>query len=222
MGAVQKMQAAVLGRRMVEDSPSGFAGADPYQFLLANGVDWRGCQRLMALGVPGRFVATLGAQVAIGQARVCLSRDGARWDPVGPDARLLLACFDAGVMVDIAAVSTAHSDQVALRSGDGWCLGEHRIEDAERAAMAGRRVRLRVFDDALQWLRASGEGIVVLDWAAALPRLRGLGERVTLEASPEMALHLRAKMLRGGLPTVAGPLSDGDALSLAEKIGRAA
>lgn len=180
--------------------------------MLENGVTFAACQRLMAAGVPGRSVAVLGAVLAIGQARVTLSRDGRLFEIGGPDGRLLIACFDGGVLCDVAAVSLASPDCFALATGDGWALGEPALEQAERAALAGRSVRLRVFDDAKQWLAAAGEGIVVIDWAAALPRLRMLGERVTLECSPAMGFAIEQRLRCGGLPRVAKAAPDSAAL----------
>lgn len=220
MGAVEKLQRAVLSHRMVTDIPSDFAGVDLRAELLAHGIDHRACLRLIEAGVEGRFVAELSAGIAIGVARVCLSRDGSRWEPEGPDGRLLLACFDGGHLIDIAAVWTSHPDQVALRSGDGWCLGEDRLCDAERYSLAGRHVRLRVFSDPMEWLRGRGEGICVLDWGAALPRLRGLGERVTLECDAVLAMRVREMLQRGGLPQVATSAPDGAALRAAHRVAQ--
>ena len=194
---------------------------DLYGAMLDHGIDLRACRRLEALGIEGRFVAELSSRLAIGAGRVALSRDGRFWEPEGPDARLLLAVVEGGEIADIAAVSTSHPDQVALAAGLGGLLGEEAIERAERAALAQRPVRLRLFRDAMAWLRARGEGVVVLDWAHALPRLRALGERVTIEcADATLALELRGKLARGGLPLVSEPMSDDAALSLAERIGR--
>lgn len=190
--------------------------------LVSKPVDYRACQRLEALGVPGRFVAELNARCMIGAARVNLSRNGKRWDPEGPDARLLLAVTECGELADIAAVSTSSPDQVALRTGFAAMLGDEELERVERMVMAGRRVRLRLFADALEWLRASGEGVCILDWSLALPRLRGLGEAVTIETPHAIAAVLRSRLERGGLPLVSAPMADEALLPLAERIGRAA
>ena len=217
-GKIAAMQRAVLsGPKFAQDQDRPAVRVDDdtcRAFMLSHGMDYRGCRRLEALGVPGRFVAVLGARLAIGQARVALCGRGTLWEPEGPDARLLLACFDEGGLCDVAAGSTSSPDQVALRLGVGWCLGFDRIEDAERAVLAERRVRLRVFADPMEWLRAGpsssseaigqfkSPGIVVLDWAAALPRLRMLGERVTLECDAGAGEQLRARLKVGGLPRV--------------------
>jgi hypothetical protein len=188
--------------------------------LVERAVDYCACQRLEALGVPGGFVAELNARCLLGSGRVTVARG--RWEVPGPDARLLIGVTDFGHLCDIAAVSTASPDQVVLRNGAGAVLGDDALMHAQARVLAGRHVRLRLFADPLAWLIGRGEGVCVLDWGLALPRLRDLGEAVTIETTPELALVLRERMARGGLPRVSGPLSDDANLSLAERLGRAA
>lgn len=212
-GSVAQLQRAVMGHRMVADAARR-GEPDLRAFLLAHGVNLAGCRRLEAIGVPGKFVCALGARIAIGQALVHLSRDGSRWDEQGPTARLLLACHDEAGLIDIAAVSTSHPDEVALRTGAGWCLGFDHLEAVERAVLAERRAVLRLVSDPIEWLRAgavpSGSGAVgqtssavcVLDWKAALVRLRQLGESATIECDAGAGEQLRARLKHGGLPRV--------------------
>lgn len=216
-GRVAALQAAVLGAPQAMlpaplfDTRSDLAGE-----LVRRPLDFRACQRLETLGVPGRFVAELNARCLIGMARVQLSPCGGRWElPEGPHTassaavgdqiapRLLLAMTDGGELADIAAVSTAAPDRHALRSGEGWCLGEDVIRQAEADAWGReKRVTVRLVADPLEWLRAEGRAIWVCDWAAALPRLRGLGERVTLECDAGAGARIRALLEIGGLPKV--------------------
>jgi hypothetical protein len=175
---------------------------DPRELLLRRGATWATCQRLEALGVPGRFVCELGAHIAIGQARVQLSRRGDFFELPGPDARLLLGLFEGGELIDVAAVSTSHPGEVARLTGLGWCLGEERIEAAERAVLAGKCPRLRLVADPLEWLRCEGRAVCVIDWAIALPRLRLLGELVTIECDAGAGERIRSLLAHGGLPRV--------------------
>lgn len=204
MSTVNLLQREIL-RAPLPNLPAPLidAGSDLAAELIARPLDYRACQRLEALGVPGRFVAELNARCLIGAARVQLSRSGARWEPEGPDGRLMLGLTEAGELCDIAAVSTAHPDQVALRCGDGWCLGEDVIRAAEADAW-GREVRvtIKLVADPLDWLKSAGRAVCVLDWAAALPRLRGLGERVTLECDAAAGARIRSLLQFGGLPKV--------------------
>ncbi|MFN3351322.1 MAG: hypothetical protein ACK41X_20425 [Pseudorhodoplanes sp.] len=203
-GKLSALYVEVLGApQQALPGPLFDIASDLAREIVARPLDYRGCQRLEALGVDGRFVAELGAMCAIGAGRVQLSPDGARWEPHGPDARLLLAVAECGALADIIAVSTTHPDQVARRTGFGWCLGFERYEEALAAAvLAERRVSLRIFPDPLEWLRGRARGICVLDWGLALPQLRGLGERVTLECDAGAGARIRALLEIGGLPRV--------------------
>jgi len=169
-------------------------------FLVRHGLTWPACERLMALGVDGKAVMRWNAACAIGQARVQLY--DRFWEPVGPDARLLLACHDDGHLIDIAAVSTKYPEQVALRTGLAWCLGDDLVQAARSSALAERRATLRLVADPMEWLRSDGRAVCVLDWAQAVRELRALGERVTLECDAGTGEQLRARLKRGGLPKV--------------------
>jgi hypothetical protein len=203
-GRVSDLYAAVFGAP-VERLPGPLfdTASDLARELVERGIDYRACQRLEALGVEGKFVAELGAMCAIAAARVHLSSDGTRWEPGGPDGRLLLAVTECGQLADIIAVSTSHPDEVARRTGFGWCLGFDRYEEAVAAAvLAERRVTVRVFADPLEWMRGRGRGICVIDWGLALTHLRGLGERVTLECDAGAGARIKALLEVGGLPKV--------------------
>lgn len=202
-GRVSDLQAAVLGVSAAQPGPLFDTASALAREIVARPLDHRACQRLEALGVPGRFVAELNARCLIGAARVRLSPNGERWDAAGPDGRLLLAVTDGGALADILAVSTSAPDQIARRTGQGWCLGEDVIRQAEADAWGReQRVTVRLLADPLEWLRMAGRGVVVLDWGAALPHLRGLGERVTLECDAGVGARIRALLEIGGLPKV--------------------
>lgn len=104
---------------------------------------------------------------------------------------------EQGVPVDAVAVRTETPDDWALRRGVGWCLGY----DAWLACEAGRAHALRIVGTPLDWLRSPGS-LCVLDWEAALPLLRGLGETVTLRCNRGAGQRLEALLRRGGLPMV--------------------
>lgn len=172
--------------------------AEMFQFALA----WPSCQRLIELGVDGCFVLELSAHHRIGQARVQLHSRGAFWEPEGPEARLLIACCESGERIDIAALRSGDPAAVALRTGIAWCLGPEMIEEAHCAGFADQRFVLPLVSDPLEWLRARGRALCVLDWSRALPALRGLGEHVTIECDAGTGEALRARLRHGGLPQV--------------------
>jgi len=183
--------------------PDGAAfGVDLRREMIDFGLPWHGCRRLMQLGFDGRLIAELGAQLAIGQARVQISRDGYHFEPHGPDARLLLAVLERGDFVDICAVSTSDADSWALRIGQGWCLGHDDYDKALNTSLRERQCILRVFGSPLDWLRAGCAGICVLDWVAALPELRLLSERVQLKVDAGAGERMRALLAYGDLPRV--------------------
>lgn len=160
-------------------------------------------RRIWALGADRRFVARLIGAEMLGIGRVTLSRDGSRWEPGGPDGRLLIGAVDAGALVDVVAVSTSHPDQWALRTGHGWALGCEAIERVHAALAEERRPVLALHANPIDWLRAGGEGVCVLDWSrAALAELRALGERATIEVGPGAAAQLKGMLAYGGLPRV--------------------
>jgi hypothetical protein len=204
VSAVARLQAEVLGApQELLPAPLFDTGSWLARELVTRALDYRACQRLEALGVPGRFVAELNARCLIGAARVQLSPNCSRWESEGPDGRLLLAMTEGGELTDVAAVSTAHPDQVARRTGEGWCLGEDVIRAAEADAWGReKRVTVKLVADPLEWLRAQGRAVWVLDWGAALPRLRALGERVTLECDAGAGARVKALLEVGGLPKV--------------------
>lgn len=203
-GRVADLQAAVLGAAQARlPAPLFDSGSALAAELVRRPLDHRACQRLEALGVPGRFVAELNARCLIGVGRVRLSPDGARWDPEGGEPRLLMGLTEGGELIDILALATAQPDRVARRTGAGWCLGEEVIRAAE-GDLFGRdqRVTVRLVATPLEWLRAKGRAVWVSDWTAALPHLRGLGERATLECDAGAGARIRSLLEIGGLPKV--------------------
>lgn len=136
----------------------------------------------------------------------------------GPDGRLVLAVRDADfARIDAVAFRIDDPGGFALLRGAAAFLGEWLVRDR---AWSGSG-RLRLVRDPLEWIRADGKAVCILDWARAVHSLRALGEGVTIEAPADLAALVRAKMERGGLPLVA-TASEGDAgqMSLAERLGR--
>lgn len=173
---------------------------------------WGGAQRLHAAGVPWDVIGALNGAGAIGTARVSVSADGSRWEPEGPDARLLLLAGDT----DAVALSTSNEDEWALLTGMADLLGEDQLEHA--VATDARFLRLHATP--MAWLRAGGPlgpmassseavghrglNVCVLQWnRAALGALRGLPERTTLVVDPGARERMKGLLAFGGLPQVA-------------------
>lgn len=157
--------------------------------------------------IPAPVLARLTGSGGVGRANVTISRDGGRWEPGGPDWRLVLPVEEFGDLVDLCAISSADPMEWALRSEAGWCLGH----DAFFEALTERRRRLRIFTAPFDWMRGlepdeeglKSTGICVLDWNAGIGWLRGLGERVQLEVDRGAGDRLRALLAHGGNPRVA-------------------
>lgn len=163
--------------------------------------------KLRELGVPMDFAGELHVTREMGAAMVSIgkARPGRAllYEPVGPDARLILMVREYGVPVDLVALASHDPDQWALRRGAGWCLGHDRWVAAQQAALAERITELRVFSTPIDWLRGRGAGICVLHWdTAALGQLRQLGERVVLRVDAGAGERLRQLLAHGGLPRV--------------------
>lgn len=184
---------------------------------LAAGVTWPRVRRLIEMGVPAALVGELNGAGDLAFARVSLSGGGRFFEFPGPDARLILGVREQGVLVDLMAIHSEQPDDWALRRGAGWCLGY----DAWLACESGRAQVLRIVGTPMDWLLSGGpsrcgsdcvldhssgrtdEGtICVLDWEAALPMLRGLGEGVLLRCDRGAGERLEALLRRGGLPRV--------------------
>ena len=197
MSALPYLNAALAGDR-----------ANPFCELRAEvaaaGLSAGAFARLLQLGIPAKALAQLCGAGDLAAARVSLSKDGTRFEPEGPDARLLRLVGEQGVPVDVVALATHDEDQWALRRGEGWCLGY----DAWLRCEIGMAHVLRLHGTPLAWLRAGCEGLCVLDWDLGLRQLRGLGEEVTLRCDRGVGERLCALLRVGGLPRVkeTGPL----------------
>ncbi|MEO1222341.1 MAG: hypothetical protein AAFY42_13520 [Pseudomonadota bacterium] len=160
--------------------------------------DWK---RLRAEGVPTRMFASLVAAGDLVKARcdISWSNNPRTFQFGGPDGRLVIAARDENfVRDDAVAFRLDEPGDFAVLTGGSAFLGEWLLRDLEVAD--GRRLAL--VSDPLEWLRRSGKALCVLDWQRALPRLRSLGEGVTLECDAGAGEQLRAKLKVGGLPRV--------------------
>jgi hypothetical protein len=120
---------------------------------------------LFALGVPVAALAWLGSvQPAFGVARARLGGDGSfEPDPDGVSVIVqpILAAErewgDPGIL-DLIAWHSSDPSRWWWRRGDGWLLGEHLLED--------RGEPVACVQTPLDWLRAGGDALCLLDWAA--------------------------------------------------------
>jgi hypothetical protein len=118
--------------------------------------------RLRALGVRVEWLAdyptypfgVLRAE-AVGDGLFQASNDGS--------PHLILPVLEDGELVDLIAFRAADPGGWLLRSGEGWCLG---LADGLSSLVWRDAVNLHATP--LDWLRAEGDGLCILDWSAAL------------------------------------------------------
>ena len=121
---------------------------------------------LEKLGCKPAAIAAIGANQAPFGVAKCDMR-GVRFfepsaEPYGIDAVVMPVIAD-GVIIDNIAWRTLAPDAWLLRTGDGWVLGEDLITSP--SLWDGFR-EITLHATPLDWLRAAGEGAVVLDWTA--------------------------------------------------------
>lgn len=167
------------------------------QELLAASLTPAAAASLEAIGVPrgviGRYLTDLGL------VQMTISGDGGRWEPHGPDRRLVLAVRERTALIDLVALASGARDEWALRTGDGAMLGS----DLFWSCQCGARQVLRIFDTPFAWLIGGGDGICVLEWnEQVLAQLRSLGPRTVLQVEPAAKARLQGLLAWGGLPRV--------------------
>ena len=140
--------------------------------------------RLLALGVPREALATLGArQIPFGVCRVERIERGLYQPGDGP-LHVLSPVYAAGDVIDIVAWRSDQPMNWAWRTGLGWALG---ADELHRDYWPGD-APLTVHATPLDWLRAGGTGLCVLDWEAdELETLRGVQ---AIEANDWIATRL--------------------------------
>lgn len=127
--------------------------------------------RLMALGVPGIAIATLGGrQIPFGVGTVERLERGLYQPGDGP-LHVLSPVYAAGEIIDIIAWRSDAPANWVWRTGLGWALG------SDELCPRWDNDPMPIHATPLDWLRAAGEGICILDWEAA-----ELGDLRTLDA----------------------------------------
>ncbi|MGE4324254.1 MAG: hypothetical protein AB7E60_14660 [Sphingobium sp.] len=151
--------------------------------------------RLLALGVPGVVIATLGGhQIPFGVGTVERMERGLYQPGDGPLHVLSPVC-EAGEIIDIIAWRSDAPGNWAWRTGLGWALGT----DMLLPRWDDDPVQLHATP--LDWLRAGGTGMCILDWEA--PELGDLHALEAIEADEWTAQRLtRALSKPRRIPTI--------------------
>jgi hypothetical protein len=119
------------------------------------------------LGCTAPAIAAIGAKQAPFGVLKCDMRGKQFFEPTaepfGIDA-VVMPVMDEGTVTDIIAWRTLAPEAWLWRNGDGWALG---IDEIERPHLWDGFREITVHATPLDWLRAGGEGAVILDWSAA-------------------------------------------------------
>lgn len=153
--------------------------------------------RLLALGVPGRGIAELGArQIPFGVGHVERIERGL-YQPGDGSLHVISPVYADGELIDLIAWRSEQPMNWAWRTGLGWALG---ADETSRDYWPGDPP-LQLHATPLDWLRAGGTGMCVLDWEAdELEELRGIS---AIEADEMVAVRLhRALSKPRRLPTI--------------------
>lgn len=142
----------------------------------ASRVGRREFDRLASLGVSPVSIADVGSRhVPFGIVNAEVLKHGF-YQPGAGAAHIVQPVFSDGGIIDLVAWRSLTPSRWNLRTGLGWLMG---IDEVSTVGGwdASRPVKLHATP--LDWLRASGEGICILDWDA--PELHTLSEIHAIE-----------------------------------------
>lgn len=138
--------------------------------------------RLIALGVPGAAIATLGErEIPFGIGTVERMADGL-YQPGEGSLHVISPVYEGGEIIDLVAWRSNAPGNWAWRTGLGWALGCYMLSP-------------RWDDDPviihatpLDWLRAGGTGMCILDWEA--PEIEQMRALAVIEADEWIASRI--------------------------------
>lgn len=118
------------------------------------------------LGCTAPAIAAIGAMQAPFGVIKCDMR-GAQFfeptnEPYGIDA-VLMPVIEESAVIDLIAWRTLAPDAWLWRNGDGWALG---IDQIIQPSLWSGFSEITLHATPLDWLRAGGDGAVILDWSA--------------------------------------------------------
>lgn len=147
---------------------------------------------LLGHGVPPAELASLGArQEPFGVALIKTNPEGIYWPSDTGSPRLIIPCYERGDIVDLVALLPAKPDQWWHRTGAAAILG------ADLLLTCVKDHALEVVSTPLDWLKAGGRAICVLDWGASFHELSPLRDWPELRVdSPRLAAAVRQALSR--------------------------
>jgi hypothetical protein len=100
--------------------------------------------------------------------------------------------FEANQIVDLVALPLARMSRWRLLTGRAWAIGQGPDHPGSPLRLSGRPLRLH--RTPLEWLVASAEGTVVLNWPAARQRRDQFGDRILVAADKRHATEIERKL----------------------------
>ena len=117
--------------------------------------------RLLALGVPGKAIASLGSrELPFGISTIERMERGLYQPGDGP-LHVLSPVYVGGEIIDIVAWRSDAPGNWAWRTGLGWALG------ADLLAPRWDSDPMPIYATPLEWLSHAGEGMCILDWESS-------------------------------------------------------
>ena len=120
---------------------------------------------LESLGVDRGFACDLWRNGYGFGVQHCRDAGGGFYEPDEGPLHLILPVYEDGALVDLCAFRSANPDGWLLRTGNGWAQG------LERGLEPHSWEPALLWSTPLDWLRAGGRGLCVLDWGAGEVRL---------------------------------------------------
>ena len=145
--------------------------------------------RLQALGVTSQTIAKLGEiQPPFGVIKVDYL-GGGLFQPGGDVPHIVQPIYDAGILIDLVAWRTSDPRSWLWRTGAAWALNPDEIK-----ANSWTQEPLTLHATPLDWLRASAQGLCILNWEAH--EIRQLLRVKAIDAESHIARQLRGALMK--------------------------
>lgn len=117
--------------------------------------------RISALDVSAAAIAALGERVPPFGVAPAVDIGRGLYEPGNGPEHLILFAYEDGAHIDSIALRTDAPTRWMWRIGQGWALGADWLN-----RLHWDPVPAPIFATPLEWLRAGGQGICILDWSS--------------------------------------------------------
>ena len=122
---------------------------------------------------------------------------------------LIVPAFEANQIVDLVALPLARMSRWRVLTGRAWALGQGPDHPASPVRLYARPLRLH--RTPLEWLVASADGAVVLNWTAAKQRRDQFADRLLIASDKEHATEIERKLAPEPQPVLRITVPQGEA-----------